>query len=206
MIQRLSWPVTHNTLFPNGVRNLLTVEFMYVQFHLQISQANIFHNIRVNSKYAVFACEWGCWLNWKRAKHSSLTHTRTNMHNYDVVIVFFATIRCPVISAASLEGQQINCGECCTIVGGGNRSMVMWRWRQEGRGIVYIPLKKVWRTIWRSILCFFFLFFFSPFLWVPKADWRLLVIFHRMCVCVYLCVCVRAHVRCVCVIAVESAG
>lgn len=57
------------------------MEFMYVQFHLQISQANNFHNIRVNSKYAVFACEAGCWLNWKRAKHgSSHTHTHKNTH------------------------------------------------------------------------------------------------------------------------------
>lgn len=31
---------------------------------------------------------------------------------------------------------------------------------------------------------FFSLFFKSPFLWVPKADWRLLVIFHKMWVCV----------------------
>lgn len=55
---------------------------------------------------------------------------------------------------------------------------------------------------------FVLFFFFSPFLCVPKADWRLLVIFHRMCVCVYLYVCVRACALCVCVcvIAVESAG
>lgn len=69
----------------------------------------------------------------------------------------------------------------------------------RGGGIAYIPLEKVWRTIWRSILCFFFLSLFflkSPFLCVPKADWRLLVIFHRMCVCVHLCVCPR--VCCVC--------
>lgn len=34
---------------------------------------------------------------------------------------------------------------------------------------------------------------------MPKADWRLLVIFHRMCVCVYLCVCVRARLCALCV-------
>lgn len=70
------------------------MEFMYVQFHLQISQANNFHNIRVNSKYAVFACEAGCWLNWKRAKHGSShihihTKTHTNTQRYDLVIIFF---------------------------------------------------------------------------------------------------------------------
>lgn len=60
---------------------------------------------------------------------------------------------------------------------------------------MYIPLEKVWRTIWRCILSFFF--FKSPFLWMPKADWEAVGNFSQnvhLCVCVY----VRAHVFCVC--------
>lgn len=69
------------------------------------------------------------------------------------------------------------------------------------RRSVYPTWKSMEDNLAQHFLLFFPSFFKSPFLWVPKADWRLLVIFHKMRVCVHLCVCARA-----CVIAVESAG
>lgn len=58
---------------------------------------------------------------------------------------------------------------------------------------VYPTWKKYGGQFGAAFCAFFSFFFFkSPFLWVPKADWRLLVIFHKMCV--YVCV----RVFCVC--------
>lgn len=61
----------------SGLWCLMSYSGVYVcTFHLQISQANTFHNIWMKSKYAAHACEWG--LNWKRAQRlRTQTHTTT---------------------------------------------------------------------------------------------------------------------------------
>lgn len=91
----------------------------------------------------------------------------------------------------------------------GTSSAELWvveagRCRCGDEGIVYIPLKKVWRTIWRSILCFFFSFSF--FFRVPSYGCQKLIggcwlFFTRcasVCISVCVCVCLCARVFCMC--------